>query len=234
MVCDTTTPGPVISIGLFAVDDCFNPIYGPDAGFIDDCATVGTVTPETEDTRPEFLKTCPNGDIRAYVPPRTVTKYTEVPFNFPWLPVEFLATAGVVEPVVFNGEVVGYGDCDNAVNLIAVVWQELLGGDACGGGTDGPSTIVTIYTLRDVRVSQDGDPGTSDFNYQVIGRTQRANIGSGPWPVFFDAGEPDEPAFPDTCLEVCAKGVTFKGAAAPDVCGLVTTVEPSEPCVTAS
>jgi hypothetical protein len=235
MVCDTTTPGPVIKVGLFAADSCFNPTVGVDAGYIDDCAMVASVTPETEDTRAEFLKTCPSGDIRAYVPARTVTKTTEVVLNFPWLPIEFLATSGAVEPVVFNGETVGFGDCDNAVNLIAYVWQELLGGDACGSGAEeGPSTIVTIYPLRDVRISQDGEPGTSDFNYQVIGRTQRANIGSGAWPVFFDEADADEPAWPDTCLDVCVKGVTFKGGPAPEDCGLVEVEEPLTPCTPGS
>lgn len=234
MACELTTPGPVQKIGLFAVDECFNPIYGVDAGYVDDCATVGAVEPQTQDTREEFLKTCPNGDIRAYVPARTVTVTTDVTFNFPWLPVEWLAAAGAVTPVVFNGETVGYSDCDQAINLIAVVWQELLGNDACGGGQVGASSIATVYALRDVRFSQDGDVGTSDFNYTVVGRTQKANIGSGPLPLFFDSGTPETPAYPDECLEVCAKGTVFKAAAPPAECGTVDTVAPVEPCTVVS
>jgi hypothetical protein len=234
MVCELVTPGPVQKIGLFAVDECYNPIYGVDGGYIDDCATVGAVEPQTEDTRTEFLKACPNGDIRAYVPARTVTKSTDVTFNFAWLPVEWLAAAGAVTPIMFNGETVGYSDCDQAVNLIAVIWQELLGNEACGGGTVGASSIATVYALRDVRFSSDGDVGTSAFNYTVIGKAVRANIGSGPIPLFFDEGDPDEPAWPDDCIEVCAKGAVFKAAAPPVECGTVTTVEPETPCVTAS
>lgn len=234
MVCDLTTPGPVQSVALFTVDECFNPIYGADAGYVDDCATVGAIAPQTEDTRPEFLATCPNGDIRAYVPARTVTKTTDVSLNFKWLPIEFLAAAGATNPITFNGDVIGYSDCDNAVNLIAVVWQELLGNDACGGGDVGASSIVTVYALRDVRISEDGEKGTSAFNYQVTGKAIRANIGSGPIPLFFDESAPDEAAWPDACIEVCAKGAVFKAYTPPEECGLVTTVEPDDPCTPAS
>src|SRR6478735_8923379 len=122
MVCEQITPGPVQGILLAVVDDCYNPVYGVDAAYYDSCATPADVDIQTAETRPEFLKTCPNGDIRAYKPPRTVTKYTGITFNFPWLPIEFLASAGATNPIVFNGEVVGYTDCDNLVNLIAVVY----------------------------------------------------------------------------------------------------------------
>lgn len=235
MVCDTTTPGPVKRIGLFATDDCFTPTYGVEAGFVDDCATVGDVSPETEDTREEFLKTCPNGDIRAYVPARTVTKFTEVTLNFPWLPIEWLSVAGAVEPIMFNGEIVGYGDCETAINLIAVIEQEALGGDACSSSaTPSASSILTVYTLRDVRITQDGTVGTSDFNYQVIGRTQKASIGSGPVPLFFDSATPTVAQWPDDCLSVCAKGVTFKGFGLPEECGSIDTTAPPIACVPAS
>lgn len=234
MVCDLVTPGPVQGVALFSVDECYNPVYGTDAGYYDDCATVGAVEPQTADTREEFLKTCPNGDIRAYVPARTVTTTTDVTFNFAWLPVEWLAAAGVVEPITFNGETVGYSDCDNAVNLLALVYQELLGSDSCGGGEVGAQSIVTAYALRDVRISSDGDVGTSGFNYTIIGKAVSANIGSGPIPLFYDSGDPDEAAWPEDCIEVCAKGAVFKSFGPPAECGVITTVEPEDSCVTAS
>lgn len=234
MVCELVTPGPVQKIALFTVDSCFNPVYGVDQGYVDDCATVGGIEPQTEDTRPEFLQACPNGDIRAYVPARTVTKTTDATFNFPWLPIEFLAANGAVTPIVFNGETVGYTDCDEAINLLAVVWQELLGNDACGGGDVGASSIVSIYAMRDVRFSETGTKGTSDFRYTVTGKTVKANVGSGPIPLFFDEGDPDTPAWPDSCIQVCVKGAVFKAAAPPDECGLITTVEPDDPCTPAS
>lgn len=234
MACELVTPGPQQGVALFSVDSCFNPVYGTDAGYFDNCAQVGAIAPITADTRPEFLKTCPNGDIRAYVPARTVTTTTDVTFNFAWLPIEFLAAIGAANPIVFNGETVGISDCDNAVNLIAVVYQELLGNDACGGGEQGASSVATVYALRDVRISSDGLPGSSDFNYTVIGKAVSANIGSGPIPLFFDEGDPTEAAWPDDCIEVCAKGAVFKAFGPPEECGFITTVEPVDPCVTAS
>lgn len=234
MACELVTPGPQQGVALFSVDDCYNPVYGTDAGYFDNCAQVGAIAPITADTRPEFLKTCPNGDIRAHVPARTVTTTTDVTFNFAWLPVEYLASIGASNPIVFNGETVGYSDCDNAVKLIAVVYQELLGNDACGGGVQGASSVVTVYALRDVRISSDGLPGSSDFNYTVIGKAVRANIGSGPIPLFFDEADPTEAAWPDDCIEVCAKGAVFKAFGPPEECGFITTVEPVDPCVTAS
>lgn len=234
MVCEQITPGPVQGVLLFAVDECYQPVYGADAAYFDNCAMPGAVTPVTADTRPEFLKTCPNGDIRAYVPARTVTTTTDVPLNFAWLPVEFLATVGAVTPIVFNGETVGYSDCDDAVKLGALVYQEALGEDACGGGEVGAQSIVTAYALRDVRISSDGDVGTSGFNYQIVGKAVRANIGSGPIPLFYDSGDPTEAAWPEDCIEVCAKGAVFKAFGPPEECGIIETETPADACVTAS
>jgi hypothetical protein len=234
MVRELVTPGPVQGVLLFAVDDCFNPTYGTDAAYFDNCAMPGTVAPVTADTRPEFLKTCPNGDIRAYVPARTVTTTTDVPLNFAWLPVEFLASIGATTPIVFNGETVGYSDCDEAIRLGVLVYQELLGSDACGGGEVGPQSIVTAYALRDVRISSDGDVGTSGFNYQLVGKAVAANIGSGPVPLFYDSTAPEAAAWPEDCIEVCAKGAVFKAFGPPEECGLITTTTPSVACVTGS
>lgn len=232
MVCDTETPGPVIAIALFAVDDCFNPIYGADTGFLDDCATVGAVEPQDAESRPEFAKYCPNGDVRAFVPARTVTKTTEVTFRFPKLPDEFLVAVGAADPVMFNGELVGINDCGNRVSMLALVWQERLGGDACSGEDPGAPAFVTPYALRDVRFTQDGTVGTSDFDYLIVGSTQRANIGSGPIPLFYDGT--DVPAWNDECLTVCVSPKPWRAALPPDECGLLTTVEPETPCTTGS
>lgn len=234
MVCEQITPGPQQGIMLFAVDECYQPEYGTDGAFFDNCALVGAATPVSADTRPEFLKTCPNGDIRAYVPARTVTTTTDVQFNFAWLPIEFLASVGATEPITFNGEVIGYTDCDAAVKLGALVYQEALGSDACGGGEVGAQSIVTAYALRDVRISSDGDVGTSGFNYTVMGKAVAANVGSGPVPLFYDSGDPDEAAWPEDCIVVCAKGAVFKAFGPPDECGSIDTVAPVESCVTSS
>lgn len=234
MVCDLVTPGPQQGILLFEVDECFNPVYGTDAAYFDNCATVGALTPVTAETKPEFLKACPNGDIRAYAPARTVTTTSTVQFNFAWLPVEFLANIGATNPIVFNGETVGYSDCDAAVKLGALVFQELLGADSCTGGETGAQSIVTAYALRDVRVSSDGDVGTSGFNYTIVGSAVSGNIGSGPIPLFYDSGAPETAAWPEDCIEVCAKGAVFKAFGPPEECGAIDTVEPDVPCVTGS
>lgn len=234
MACEQVTPGPQQGIMLFAVDECYQPDYGTDGAYFDNCAMVGAATPVTADTRAEFLKPCPNGDIRAYVPARTVTTTTDVQFNFAWLPIEFLASIGATEPITFNGEVVGYTDCDNAIKLGALVFQEALGADACGGGEVGAQSIVTAYALRDVRISSDGDVGTSGFNYTVLGKAVAANIGSGPVPLFYDSGDPDTAAWPDDCIQVCAKGAVFKAFGPPEECGSIDTVAPEDACVTSS
>lgn len=234
MVCEQITPGIQQGILLFEVDECFQPVYGTDGAYFDNCAMVGAATPVTADTRPEFLKACPNGDIRAYTPARTVTTTTDVQFNFAWLPVEFLATIGATEPIVFNGETVGYSDCDNAIKLGALVFQEALGSDACAGGEQGAQSIVTAYALRDVRISSDGEVGTSAFNYTLLGKAVAANIGSGPIPLFYDSGTPEDAAWPEDCIQVCAKGAVFKAFGPPEECGAIDTVAPVDSCVTAS
>lgn len=234
MVCENVTPGPVQGVLLFAVDDCYQPVYGTDAAYYDDCATVGSLAPVTADTRPEFLKACPNGDIRAYKPPRTVTTYSDLQLNFAWLPIEFLAVNGVVTPITFNGETVGYTDCDQTIKLGAIVFQEALGSDACAGGEPGAASIATLYALSDTRISSDGDVGTSGFNYTVLGKTVAAEMGSGPIPLFYDSGAPDEAAWPEACIQACVKGAVFKSFGPPDECGIIDTVAPEDSCVAAS
>lgn len=236
MACDLSTIGRITAIGLFAADDCLAPVYGPDMGYVDDCATLGGLSPEDEDTRNEFLRACPNGDIRAYVPARTVTKYVEASADFPVLPVEFLAGVGLVEPIMQGGEIVGWADCDTPINLIMVIWQEMIS-DTCGdSGAAGAPAFATVHALRDVRVTEDGDRGTPDHNFRLVGKSVRSGqLGSGPIPLFYDSDTPTVAVWPESCLPTCtAKGITFKAANPPVECGLMDTVAPPVPCVVAS
>lgn len=236
MVCELITPGPVQGIGLFAVEDnCFTPAYGTDAGFFDNCATVGGNEPQESTAREAFEKYCPNGDVRAYLPERTVVTTSNVQLNFPWLPAEWLAAVDAFDPIMFDGEIVGGSPTGSQVNLLVLIWQELLGSDACSDTDGGPASIVTPWAVRDVRFSSDGDFGTSGFNYTLLGKTVDANIGSGPIPLFYDSGDPSEAAWPEDCIRVSKDGQTrFKAFGPPSECGVITTEAPDVPCVTGS
>lgn len=235
MTCELLTPGPVQGVGIFAVDDaCFTPTYGTDAGFYDDCATIGSIVPVTSVSRPAFEKYCPSGNVRGYVPERTVVTTADVVINYPWLPAEFLANVGAFNPIMFNGEIVGGSPTGDAVNLLAIVWQEIVGDGACTG-IEGAPSLLTPIALRDVRFASDGDFGTSGFNYTLVGKAVDANIGSGPIPLFWDSGDTSAAAWPEECIEVTKDGQTrFRGFGPPDECGVIDTVAPSEACTTGS
>jgi hypothetical protein len=235
MACELLTPGPIQGVALFAVEDnCYTPVYGDDAGYFDSCATVNSIVPVVATSRPEFAKYCPNGNVRAYVPERQVVTTSDVILNYPWLPAEFLATVGAFNPIMFNGEVVGGSPTGEAVNLLALVWQELIGDDACTGIAGAPS-LVTPLALRDARFASDGDFGTSGFNYTIVAKTVDANIGSGPIPLFWDEGDTSEAAWPTDCIEITKDGQTrFKAFGPPEVCGVIDTVAPEDACVVAS
>lgn len=235
MVCELLTPGPVLGVGIFAVDDaCYTPTYGTDAGFYDNCANVNSVAPVVATSRPAFEKYCPNGDVRAYVPERTVVTTADVILTYPWLNAEFLTAVGAFNPIMFNGEVVGGSPTGDALNLLAIVWQELIGDDACTGVPGAPA-LITPIALRDVRFASDGEFGTSGFNYTIVGKAVDANIGSGPIPLFWDEGDTSAAAWPTECIEITKDGQTrFKGFAPPEACGPIDTVAPPVACVVGS
>lgn len=233
-VCDDQpVRGRIREIGLFLLDDCLRPIYGPGAGYIDQCPA-GLSTSDTIDEGEEFTKRCTDGSIRIQIPGVQTLTGIEVNADFEWIPPEFVAAAGGASPIIHNGETIGWSDCTRSTfNVAVVVWQEIVGGDACDPNApdSGCERWVRVYPVKGARMTEDGDPGSEDNVIRLTGNTLAQNaLGSGPIPLACDETTGEAQWLTD-CLPSGCHRYQFIGAAPPDVCGVVDTVEPPTPCI---
>jgi hypothetical protein len=233
MVCETPDLGRIKAIGLFLLDDCLSPIYGPGAGYIDDCPA-GLDTSDNMDEGEDFTRRCADGSIKRFVPGVQSLQSIEVNVDFHWLDPDWLSQAGGASPVMHNGEVIGWSDCTRSnFNVAVVVWQEILGSDACDPATTDPgcSGFIRVYPLKDARITEDGTPGDEDNVIRLTGQTSdAAQLGSGPIPLACDPTTGEAEWLTD-CLPSGCHRFRFVGAGVPDECGAIDTVEPPTPCI---
>lgn len=220
--CTTPDLGRIKKIGLFLADDCLNPIYGADAGYLDDCPAAFESSDNVDDGE-EFTRRCSDGTIKRYIPGKKSLQSIEVNLDLHWLDPEWITTAGGATAVEHDGEIIGWGDgTSDAVNLILVVWQEILG--ECGAEATGD--YVRIYPLKGARISEEGAPGSEDNYIRITGNTTDShNLGYGPIPLAMDPITGDAEWLSEP-LPDGQHRFRFVGAAAPDGCGAVTTVDP--------
>lgn len=232
--CNTPVRGRIREIGLFLLDDCMSPIYGPGTGYIDTCPAALS-TSDNIDEGEEFTKRCTDGSIRVQIPGVQSLTSIEVNADFEWIDPEWVAMAGGAQPVMHNGQAIGWSDCTrDRFNVAVVVWQEILGGDACDPTSTDPGCQrwVRVYPVKDARLTEDGDPGSEDNVIRLTGNTQAAHaLGSGPIPLACDPTTGEAEWITD-CLPSGCHRFQFTGATPPDVCGIYDTVEPPVPCVT--
>jgi len=220
--CTTPDLGRIKKIGLFLADDCLNPVYGAATGYLDDCPA-GFETSDNVDDGEEFTRRCADGSIKRYIPGVKSLQSIEVNVDLHWLDPEWIATAGGATAIEHDGEVVGWSDgVSDRINLIVVVWQEILG--ECGGGATGD--FVRIYPVKGATVTEEGTPGAEDNYVRITGETTNSNnVGFGPIPLALDPVSGDaewiSEAFPGN-----QHRYRFVGASAPDGCGSIATVDP--------
>lgn len=220
--CDTPDLGRIKKIGLFLADDCLNPIYGADAGYLDDCPANFESSDNVDDGE-EFTRRCADGSIKRYVPGVKSLQSIEVNVDLHWLDPDWIAQAGGATAIEHNGEVVGWADgTSDRFNVIVVVWQEILG--ECGDGATGD--FVRIYPVKGAKISEEGTPGSEDNYVRITGDTTNSNaVGLGPIPLALDSVTGDSEWLSDE-LPGNQHRYRFVGAAAPDECGAITTVDP--------
>ena len=231
-VCKTPDLGRILAAGLFLLDDCMRPIFGPNAGYIDNCVAAVSTT-DNEDVADDFTRRCADGSIKINIPGKRSLQSIEVAVDFNWLDPEWIAQAGGAQPVMQNGEVIGWGDAtQDRFNVAVVVWQEILGGDCTDDG-NGAGAYVRIYPLKGARLTEEGDMGSAESYQRVIGLTVDSHdLGAGPWPLAM--GTDGEAAWLTDCLPSGTHRIRFMGAPVPDECGAVDTEEPDTDCTAGS
>lgn len=233
MACSTPDLGRIQKVGLFLADDCMAPIYGPSAGYIDDCPAAVSTT-DNLDEGEDFTRRCANGTIKRFVKGKQSLQNIDVELDFHWLDPDWMSAAGGATPIEHNGEIIGWSDCTQSeMNLIVVVWQEILGADACDPtSTDvGCNSFIRIYPVKGARISEEGQPGAEDNYIRVSGSTTDSHaLGSGPLPLGCDpvTGEAE---WLTNCLPSGCHRFRFVGAEAPEICGALDTEAPPTPCV---
>lgn len=230
--CKTPDLGRIKAVGLFLLDDCMRPIYGPEAGYIDDCPAAVSTT-DNLDEADDFTRRCADGSIKINVPGVTSTQSIQVDVDLHWLDPAWITQAGGQTAITQNGEVIGTADGSNdRFNVLVVVWQELLGGDACAGDAGEAGAYVRLYPVKNARVTEEGDMGSAEAYQRITGVTDASHeLGSGPIPL---AEGEEGAAWLQECLPSGSHRLRFLGAAQPTECGVIDTTEPTTPCVEAS
>ena len=205
-VCKTPDLGRILAAGLFLLDDCMRPIYGPDAGYIDNCvAAVGST--DNVDEGEDFIRRCADGSIKVNIPGKRSLQSIEVTVDFNWLDPAWIAQAGGAQPITQNGEVIGWGDAtSDRFNVAVVVWQEIISDD-CAAGDSGAGAYVRVTGLT----------------------TDKHDLGNGPWPLAM--GEDGDAEWLTNCIPSGTHRVKFVGGPVPEECGSVETVEPDVECI---
>lgn len=231
--CQTPNLGRIVAVGLFLADQCLSPIYGPNAGYIDTCPA-GFTSSDNIDDGEDFTRRCTNGTIKYFRKGTRSLQDIEVNVDLHWIDPDWLSAAGGAAPIVHNGEIIGWGDkTRSATNLIVVVWQEIFSDAACDPTSSdvGCNHWVRVYPVLDARITEEGDPGAEDNYIRVTGNTTASSaVGSGPIPLACDAVTGDA-EWLSNCIPAGSHRGRFIGGPPPEVCGTMTTVAPTVPCV---
>lgn len=221
--CKTPDLGRIKAVGLFLADECLNPIYGENAGYIDPCVAAFETSDNVDDGE-EFTRRCADGSIKRYVPGVKSLQSIEVNVDLHWLDPAWITEAGGANAIEHNAEVVGWADgTSSKFNVIVVVWQEVLG--ECGAGII--SDFVRIYPVKGATVTEEGAPGSEDNYVRITGETTDShNLGFGPIPLAQDQVSGDA-EWLTTELEDGNHRFRFLGAPAPEDCGAMTTTAPT-------
>lgn len=231
--CTTPDLGRIRKIGYFRLGDCMEPLYGPGIGYIDDCPA-GVETSDNIDEGEDFTRRCADGSIKRFVPGVRSLQSIEVNVDHHWIDPEWAAMAGGAQPIIHDGEIVGWSDCTrDRFNLLVVIWQEFLG-DECVTEEGCAQEFVRLYPIKDARFTENGTIGAEDNTIRLTGLTTDAHdLGSGPIPLAIDTAT-CEAAWLSDCIPSGCHRFRFTGAPGPEVCGVMDTVAPTVPCVPAS
>lgn len=220
--CQTPDLGRIKKIGMFLADDCLNPIFGADAGYLDDCPANFESSDNVDDGQ-EFTRRCADGSIKRYIPGVKSLQSIEVNVDLHWLDPDWIAQAGGATAIEHNGEVIGWADgTSDRFNVIVIVWQEILG--ECGDTASGD--FVRIYPVKGATITEEGTPGSEDNYVRITGETTDSHsLGLGPIPLALDPVTGDAEWLSEELPDGTHR-FRFVGASAPDECGAVATVDP--------
>lgn len=224
--------GRLKTAGVFILDDCMRPIYGEGVGYLDDCFAAFSTSDNMDDGE-SFTRRCADGTILYQEEGEQSLTSVEVNLDLNAEPAEeWMAQAGLVTPVMNGTDVIGWTRCTkSSANLLVIVWQEVLGADACAEGETAGGWRLHMFPLRKARLTLEGDIGAEDGYIRITGNTSpEANLGEGPIPLLAGATPADPPVFPTNDLVVCHHtALTADVAPPPDQCGVIDTTAPPAP-----
>lgn len=224
--CKTPDLGRLKKVGLFLADECFNPTYGADAGYLDDCPAAFETSDNIDDGE-EFTRRCADGSIKRYIPGVRSLQSIEVNLDLHWLDPSWIAQAGGATGVQHDAETVGWADgTSDRFNVIVVVWQEILG--ECGETT---GDFVRIYPVKGASITEEGAPGSEENYVRLTGMTSDSHsLGVGPLELALDPVSGAATWLSDPLPDGTHR-IRFIGAPAPEGCGSLETTEPPAPGV---
>lgn len=220
--------GKLKTAAIFQLDDCMRPVYGTGTGYVDDCFAAFS-TSDNMDEGETFTRRCADGRILYHEDGEQSLQSVEVNLDLNAEPDDdFMATVGLVQPVMNGVDVIGWTRCTIAsANLLVAVWQEVLGADACDEDEAGAAGgwRLHLFPIKKARLTLEGDVGSEDGYMRITGTTSpEANLGLGPIPLLQG---PSEAIYPEDDLIVCHHTVLKNQIAAPpEECGPIDTVAP--------
>jgi hypothetical protein len=221
--CTTPDLGRIKKVGMFLADDCFNPIFGTAAGYLDDCPAAFETSDNVDDGT-DFTRRCADGSIKVSIPGVKSLQSIEVNVDLHWMDPEWISQANAATAIEHDGATIGWADgISDRFNVIVIVWQEILG--ECGD--EGTGDFVRIYPVKGATITEQGTPGGEDNYVRITGVTTSShNLGTGPIQLAMDAttGAAEWLSAP---LPTGQHRFRFIGAPAPEGCGAITTVDPT-------
>jgi len=221
--------GRLKTAAIFPLDDCMRPVYGTGVGYVDDCFAAFSTSDNMDDGE-SFTRRCADGTILYQEEGEQSLTSVEVNLDLNAEPAEeWMAQVGLVTPVLNGTETIGWTRCTkSSANLLVVVWQEVLGADACEEGSTAGAWRLHMFPLRKARLTLEGDIGAEDGYIRITGNTApEVNVGRGPIPLLTGTLPADPAVFPSNDMLVCHHTALTHGVAAPpDDCGVITTQAP--------
>jgi hypothetical protein len=227
MACEVFKPGRIKKVGVFQLDDCLSPIYGPGAGYLDDCPAAFTSSDNIREGA-DFTPVCADDSVYFHSPGEDSLLGVQVNLDLHNLDPAFAHDLGLSRAILDNdGLPVGSADLTNGgANLLIVVWQTLYG-PSCGEG-EGCPWFVRAYAVPHARVTEEGDIGTAGAFVRITGESVAVSIGSGPVPLLCDTAT-GAAEFPLVCFPKSAR-LKFRGGPPPTGCGVIDLEAPVLAC----
>ena len=180
-ICPKVANGDIVRVTR--LDNCGAPVEGADNAFVQDCWPSVAMAPNVQ-AGADIELTAANGSQCGFKRGRPSFRGFDLTFQF------FAASPEFIElltgsPLVldFNGDAVGWDDCDVVGDFAFEVWADVLG-EECPDDSDGVWFYLLLPWVGNGRLSWDGTINDGGVTFEVTGNTRDLGRWSlGPWDV---------------------------------------------------